>query len=1034
MNIRRFATVAVWIGCVAGGGASAGAATSTVCASGCTYTNTQLQTALNNASPGDTILLEQNFTYVGQFTLPATTCSANNSSCYITLQTGVTSTGTVVSTSVFPAADVRIDATYSGQLAKLQPNAVNAPAIKTATPPAVTRWWKLRWLEFTPHSGAGGTLLQFGSDSGLVQTQKSEIPEHFIVEQCYIHGDPTNGQFRGISIHANDVTVKDNRIADIKSIGEGQAIWVNSAVGPFVIVNNYIEGGTENVLFGGSGGCCHPAATVLGSPAPTTTSARLSTVLDLEVGQGVTFDVGGVEEFTEIATINTSTGDVTFSPALSATPSVPGDVDWGVVPRNLTFALNHVIKPPAWEGQAWLQKNLFELKNLDTALIEGNIFEYSWKDGQDGYAILFTVANTGNSNDSTRVRNITFRKNIVRHTAGGFQITGRDVSTNNQPSAQTTGITITDNLFYDISSSWGASARTAYIGTRDMAAYRAGGHAMAPANVTFEHNTFDHTGGNTFLYFDLRTPNLVKHPVQNLIFRNNIVRKGGFGMFGVDCTQGNGCWTAYSAGTSSFTHQVIADASCGSYPGSNWCPTSAGLNAEWEDHAGADYRLKTTSAYYQAGTDSKDIGADVVAVQQLTAIAASGDNSGGAAGAPLFSDHFNDNSLNTALWSVGLITVPPDGSITVAETGGQLAIGPLKQNDSGNHYNGIFTVSTYSLLDAYAQVKAVTVPASSTSAGMLFSAAEDDQNHYRIFVAGGTLFFEKKVAGTKTTLGSVTFNATDHAYWRIRHDAVADAVVFETAPTAAGNWTTRQTAARQLALAAVYFELRAGTPGVQSAPPGTVVFDDFHAARSPLLADDFGDGTVDALKWNVNLITVPPDATIAVAESSGTLQIGPLKQSDSGNHYNGIVSVASYDVTDAYAQVNAVTIPATTTNAGMLFSMAEDDQNHYRMFVAAGTLFFEKKVAGTKTTLGSVAFSSANHAHWRIRHDPVGDDILFETAGGVGAPGTWTTQTTAPRELALTNVFFELRAGTPGVQSAAPGTVAFDNFVAGKNQ
>lgn len=56
------------VGVIAAGG-RASAATLTVCASGCAYSDFQL--ALDRAQPGDTILLRAGETFVGDFVLPA---------------------------------------------------------------------------------------------------------------------------------------------------------------------------------------------------------------------------------------------------------------------------------------------------------------------------------------------------------------------------------------------------------------------------------------------------------------------------------------------------------------------------------------------------------------------------------------------------------------------------------------------------------------------------------------------------------------------------------------------------------------------------------------------------------------------------------------------------------------------------------------------------------------------------------------------------------------------------------------------------
>ena len=58
-----------------------------------------------------------------------------------------------------------------------------------------------------------------------------------------------------------------------------------------------------------------------------------------------------------------------------ADPKIPN-----LVPSDITIRLNHLSKPRSWQqsGQ-WLVKNLLELKNARRVLIEGNVFEHSWK-------------------------------------------------------------------------------------------------------------------------------------------------------------------------------------------------------------------------------------------------------------------------------------------------------------------------------------------------------------------------------------------------------------------------------------------------------------------------------------------------------------------------------------------------------------------------------------------------------------------------------------------------------------------------------
>ena len=45
---------------------------------------------------------------------------------------------------------------------------------------------------------------------------------------------------------------------------------------------------------------------------------------------------------------------------------------------------------------------------------------------------------------------------------------------------------------------------------------------------------------------------------------------------------------------------------------------------------------------------------------------------------------------------------------------------------------------------------------------------------------------QKKIGGAKTTLLKTPLNATNHAFWRIRHEAATGRVIFEAAPNSGG--------------------------------------------------------------------------------------------------------------------------------------------------------------------------------------------------------------------------------------------------------
>ena len=212
----------------------------------------------------------------------------------------------------------------------------------------------------------------------------------------------------------------------------------------------------------------------------------------------------------------------------------------------------------------------------------------------------------------------------------------------------------------------------------------------------------------------------------------------------------------------------------------------------------------------------------------------------------------------------------------------------------------------------------------------------------------------------------------------------------------------------------------------------------YSVQSSVLLSDDFNGGFIEPAKWNLNnLFSGFTDANVHVAESGGQLQIGPLMQGASGSHYNGIVSVNSYDFTGACSYVELVQCGAANTSADAMLTIGADVDNCYRIYVEAGTLAIQKKVGGTKTTLATAAYDSVNDRFLGIRHDAGTGDVVFETAAdsGSGVPGAWTSRYSERWNavaVPLGAVRFELKAGTWRAEAGAPGLVIFDNFEAAR--
>ncbi|HEU4767466.1 MAG TPA: hypothetical protein VFS77_08820, partial [Pyrinomonadaceae bacterium] len=203
-----------------------------------------------------------------------------------------------------------------------------------------------------------------------------------------------------------------------------------------------------------------------------------------------------------------------------------------------------------------------------------------------------------------------------------------------------------------------------------------------------------------------------------------------------------------------------------------------------------------------------------------------------------------------------------------------------------------------------------------------------------------------------------------------------------------------------------------------------------------LLADDFNDGAIDGGKWiSNNLFSGFTDSTVALQETTQFL-IGPLKQNVGGSHYNGIRSATAFNFTGAYAYVQLVQAPNSSTAADAFYTIGLNVDNAYRMYVESGNLILQSRIGGSKQTLLTVAYNATNHAFWRIRHDAVSGQVVFEAApSNAGEPGAWVqlfAQSWNTAAIPLSSVLFELKGGTWRNEANNPGTVVFDNFKAAR--
>jgi Carbohydrate binding module (family 6)/Right handed beta helix region len=196
-----------------------------------------LQAAIDAALPGDTILLAAGAVFTGNFTLPA-----KGGGAFITIRSATPD-------SSLPSAGTRISPSYAGLLAKVRSDH-NGAAFHTA--PGAT-YWRLQFLEILPsESTSSANLLELGS-ADASQSSLSAVPQHLVVDRCYIHGVDAWDQRRAIALNSGDTQILNSYVSNVKGVNEDtQAIGGWNGPGPYLIENNYLEAAGENVLFGGS--------------------------------------------------------------------------------------------------------------------------------------------------------------------------------------------------------------------------------------------------------------------------------------------------------------------------------------------------------------------------------------------------------------------------------------------------------------------------------------------------------------------------------------------------------------------------------------------------------------------------------------------------------------------------------------------------------------------------------------------------------------------------------------------------------------
>ena len=292
-----------------------------------------------------------------------------------------------------------------------------------------------------------------------------------------------------------------------------------------------------------------------------------------------------------------------------------------MTPADLEIRKNHFYKPRIWQqgqpgyvggknGNPFVVKNHLELKNAQRVLFEANVLEYTWGGfSQKGAAILLTPSNQSGTCPRCQVTDITIRYSTISHVGAGLV-----VANGAYPGAVPLAgerYSVHDLVVDDVNG-------TAYNGPGLFAQVSRSPGAPLLRNVSFNHITAFAPEFLLWVGSDLL--------MGNFVVSNSIVNAG---LHPIAST--GGTWNCANGGvpivtlTACFSPYLVtynALVAAGSDPSSIWpaynfFPTSAAAVqfVNFNNGNGGNYQLLSGSAYKNAASDGKDIGADIDAVE-----------------------------------------------------------------------------------------------------------------------------------------------------------------------------------------------------------------------------------------------------------------------------------------------------------------------------------------------------------------------------------------------------------------------------------
>lgn len=271
---------------------------------------------------------------------------------------------------------------------------------------------------------------------------------------------------------------------------------------------------------------------------------------------------------------------------------------------DIDFALASAVKAATGSNA----KGYMEIKNLDTGLIEGNIFT--------GYptSLAFTLANQNSTSPWVVIKDVTVRSNLYESFT--TMLIAQLISGTMTPEGS--NIQFTNNLGYNIHDVDGI------IGQEPVMLYTAGG-TLTP--LTVAHNTMinkPQTANYKVALCVVPMPNPLKDTGNGLIFKDNILFYGNSGFLACTAKTFAQSWPHFVETKNGWidsvefpkTAEFITGAS-GHFPNSLYLANDTLV--QFTNAGARNYSLQATSPWNNAASDGTDVGVDWAELQAVLA-------------------------------------------------------------------------------------------------------------------------------------------------------------------------------------------------------------------------------------------------------------------------------------------------------------------------------------------------------------------------------------------------------------------------------